>query len=149
MTHNKIGEKSTMTTTLDTETVINMFTECLDDHIDGPNTVVVEGILHKAAFEKSRLAEHRHEIGSLLEQLPSDFQPTAKGGGGGMSFLNACNDRDGNQWTSFHQVMEQLFMLGIASGQAQWCLPREMWDVLPGAMPYVAVVDDETNIESV
>jgi hypothetical protein len=35
--------------------------------------------------------------------------------------------------------MEQLFTLGIALGLAQWQLPRDMWDIFPGGMPYVSV----------
>jgi hypothetical protein len=53
-------------------------------------------------------------------------------------------DKDGNQWTGLHLVMEQLFMLGLATDQANWCMPdREIWKSLPGGMPYVVVDPDE------
>jgi len=56
-----------------------------------------------------------------------------------MSFLNACQDRNGNQWTDLHQRMEQLFVLGQAAGFVSCLLPRDMWAALPGGMPYYVV----------
>lgn len=98
--------------------------------------VFAEGILHTFAFNPDKLAEHKVEIGELLAELPTEFQMS---GGGGWTFLNACMDRHGNQWTGLHLTMERLFCLGIATGQARWQLPREMWPALPGGMPYVSV----------
>jgi hypothetical protein len=72
----------------------------------------------------------------MLLQLPDSFQ---KDSGGGYSFLEACNNKDGNQWTGLHLRMEQLFSLGIATEQVSYCLPRENWSILPGGMPYLVV----------
>jgi hypothetical protein len=55
-----------------------------------------------------------------------------------MSFLNACMTKDDNQWGE-HQNMEQLLALGIAIGYARILLPRNMWSVLPGGVPYFSV----------
>jgi hypothetical protein len=127
---------------IDSTAVEAAFLDCLfrDEEItDGvPNIapVVVEGIVSKFGFEPTRLESHRAEVSAWLSMLPAEF---LKGVGGGWSFLNACNDRDGEQWTGFHQRVEQLFALGIGLGLASWQLPREMWEVLPGGMPYVVV----------
>ena len=91
------------------------------------------------AFHSVRIAEHSNRIAALLAELPNEFQPGPRGGGG-WTFLNACNDRHGNLWTGDHATMEALFCLGIAAGRARWLMERDMWDVLPGGMPYVAVL---------
>jgi hypothetical protein len=125
---------------LSVEHVCQVFAQCLAHGAESHPTVTVEGILHTANFAMNELERRKAEIGGMLAQLPLEFQPRADGGADGWSFLNACNDRDGRQWTGEHMIMEQLFLLGIATGQAKWCLPRDMWEVLPGQMPYIAVV---------
>jgi hypothetical protein len=119
---------------LSTQAVEELFRQCL-----APAAVqgtVVEGIVTRAAFRPEAIAAHRGEIGALLAELPDPF---LESGGGGWSFLNACNDRHGRQWTSYQQTMEHLFMLGLASGLVTELLPRELWPALPGGMPYYAV----------
>jgi hypothetical protein len=97
---------------------------------------VVEGIVTTVAFSPAAIQAHRADIGALLAELPDSFQSS---GGGGWSFLNACNDRHGVQWTSFQLVMEHLFLLGLAGGQVSELLPRDMWSAFPGGMPYYVV----------
>ena len=48
---------------------------------------------------------------------------------------------DGTQWTDLHRTMEQLFLLGLASGLVTELMPRELWGSLPGGMPYYAVTE--------
>lgn len=118
--------------------VKEMIYSCLNGKKDiDESTIVVEGITARWGFNKTLISEHTHEIVDLLNQLPATFH---SGTGGGWTFLNACNDRDGNQWTGNHVVMDALFCLGIAAGKATWLLHRELWDALPGGMPYVAVL---------
>jgi hypothetical protein len=113
---------------LTAENVENLFTKCLRDEGDP-----VEGVVSKAPLDT---AGHEEEIAAMLSELPNEFQ--AKGGGG-WSFLNACATKDGEQWTGMHPTIDKLFMLGIASGKARWLMPRDMWSVMPGGMPYVSV----------
>lgn len=101
------------------------------------DAIVVDGIIAKFSFHPERIKENASAIGELLAELPDEFHATRGHGG---SFLNACMDRRGNQWTDFHQDMEALFCLGAAAGKAKWLLPREYWRVLPGSMPYVVVL---------
>jgi hypothetical protein len=119
---------------LSTEAVEALFEQCLA-RPDDPS-IVVEGIVTKAAFSPQAIGEHRDDIAALLAELPEPFQESA---GGGWSFLNACNDRHDRQWTSFQRTMEHLFMLGLAAGLVTLLLPRDMWGALPGGMPYYAV----------
>lgn len=90
-------------------------------------------------FSKARIAEEAERIAFMLSELPTEFRTTEKGGGGGWSFLNACMDRHGNQWTGMHMTMAQLFALGQAAGLVDLLLPPEMWPALPGGVPYYAV----------
>lgn len=100
------------------------------------NAVVAEGIQVKFGFHKERLERHRAEMIEMLGDLPDEFH---EGKGGGWSFLNACNTRDGEQWADLHKTVNELFCLAIALGLAKWLMPRELWGSLPGGMPYVVV----------
>ena|SRR3989344_1243104 len=122
---------------LNPERVESIFKDCL--FRQGENTanhIKAEGITCIVGFHPERLTRHREEISAMLDELPNDFKGS---GGGGMSFLNACNDRHGNQWTGLHQRMEQLFQLGIGIGKVKCLAPRNEWSALPGRMPYYVI----------
>lgn len=126
-----------MSQQLTAERVTEVFLDCLfQDGDDNINHVKVEGIRGDVGFHLARLESHKAEVEAMLDELPDDFK---KSGGGGMSFLNACYDKHGEQWTGLHQTMEQLFLLGMAVGKAKLLAPREMWELLPGGMPYYVV----------
>lgn len=108
---------------------------------DTTNHIRCEGIINTIGFHPERIQQHAEDIYDMLKQLPSEFMKT---GGGGHSFLAACVDKNQQQWGE-HQNMEELMLLGLAIKKVQYCLPREMWSVLPGSMPYF-VVDDEDPI---
>lgn len=122
---------------IDPDRVAAIFMECLyDPQKDTADMVKAEGIVCTVGFAQSRLDEHRDEITTMLKNLPLQFQEQ---GGGGWSFLNACNDKNGEQWTGLHQRMEQLFQLGLAINmvvEPMQALPRA---VLPGGVPYYVV----------
>ena len=124
---------------LTSENVNKIFLDCLFDEDTEENqekAIIVEGIMSVFGFDPDRIKKHKNDIISLLMQLPKEFQ---RNGGGGWSFLNACNRDDGEQWTGLHGDMERLFSLGIACGYAKFQLPRDMWKILPGGMPYVCI----------
>jgi len=124
---------------LDSERVNTIFADCLfKEGEDTSEHVFAEGIVGVVEFHPERLESHRAEIEAMLDELPDQFKES---GGGGWSFLNACNDKHGKQWTGLHQRMGQLFQLGIGIGKARSLLPREAWGVLPGKMPYYAIMD--------
>lgn len=119
--------------------VEEVFFACMfEDGEDTSNNVVAEGVTSTVGFHPDRLESNSGAIVELLGELPDVFKAS---GGGGMSFLNACDDKHGNQWTGLHQTMEQLFLLGLASGKVVCLLPREAWDALPGGMPYYVIQD--------
>jgi len=49
--------------------------------------------------------------------------------------LNLCTDKHGNLWTGDQSIMEQLMVLGIATGLMEYCIRDR--EVLPGGMPCV------------
>jgi hypothetical protein len=125
------------TLVLDPQRVESIFMDCLfQEGEDTTNHVKAEGIMMTVGFHPERLESHRDEVKVMLAELGDEFR---EGAGGGMSFRNACMDRHGNQWTGMHQTMDQLFMLGIALGIAEYKPSRDMWAAFPGGVPYVTV----------
>lgn len=105
--------------------------------------VVVECIINSYAFHPGRLQEHKREVASMLLQLPKEF---FLAGGGGWSFLQMCVRADGVQWTGLHRTQEMLCALAIGLGFASWLVPRNMWEALPGGMPYIQInLNEETS----
>lgn len=133
---------------LTAENVRAVATDCLFTDAEYPagvelpdGAVVVEGIVNKYGFHPARLEAHRADVAGMLGQLDDSFKSA---GGGGMSFLNACVDRDGNHWAE-HPTMGLLFGLGIGLGLARYTMPRDMWSVLPGSVPYITVDSEKLN----
>ena len=125
-----------MATKLTAERVGEIIKDCFfREGEDSSNPVMAEGIMRTCGFHSSRLEKHKDEIGDLLRELPAEFH---RGTGDGMSFLNACMTKDGDQWGE-HPDVEALLILGIATKQAIILLPRAMWKALPGGMPYFVV----------
>lgn len=104
--------------------------------------VVVEGITAFYGFHPERLESHKEDVRELLAQLPDEFHAET---GGGWSFLNACNNRDGELWTGDHMTMEQLFALGVALELVVCLMPRDTWSILPGGVPYYMVMGEPTT----
>jgi len=122
---------------LNSKNVEDVFMECLfNEGENTKNAIKVEGIVSTFGFHPDRIKEHKDDIYSMLKELPGEFQ---KDIGGGWTFLNACNTKDGTQWGE-HQNIEQLFTLGIACGKAKFLMPRDMWGMFPGGMPYCEVM---------
>jgi hypothetical protein len=118
--------------------VHDVFTYCLfKEQESTENMVKAEGILRDFGFHPTRLKEREDDIISMLSYLPDSFHEEK---GGGWSFLNACNDKDGKQWANLHTTMEQLFVLGLAIGKVKNLIPKEMWKNLYGGMPYYVVL---------
>lgn len=106
-----------------------------------PNGLKVESIIGSVIFDSQKLESIRPGVARALGLLPTEFRAPSQGGGGGWSFLNACNDRNGVQWTGFHRTMDQLFTMAIGLDLASYLMPREMWPVLPGSMPYIGLAE--------
>ncbi len=98
--------------------------------------IEVPGITATFCFHPGRIVEKRSAIAEQLAGLPFPFH---QGKGDGWSFLNACMDQHDRQWGE-HMDMQALMVLGIAAGLVRYCLPRDMWDVLPGGVPFFVVL---------
>lgn len=124
------------------EQVDTLFRSCLfnDDEMEegkpkpGLEPVIAEGIVMKVGFHPGRIVEAKPKVQALIAQIVNNEFLKSKGGG--MTFLNLCIDRTGQQWGE-HRTQEQLVTMAIANGLAGYCLPKDMWSVLPGGMPYV------------
>lgn len=122
---------------LTTNNVEALFTKCLFEKGETPEPHVVgEGVLTLAHFHPGRLKESEADIASMCDELHPNFH---KDSGGGFSFLNLCEDKNGRQWADLHITMDKLVALGMATGKLSYFLPRPMWSSLPGGMPYIIV----------
>ena len=108
----------------------------LKDCLGREEDPVTEGVNLKFHLKQDKVEQHQKDIEDMLSFLPDNF---LKSKGGGWTFLNMCNDKDGVQWTSLHHTVDVLVCLGIASGLVSFPLPREMWSIFPGGMPYITV----------
>lgn len=107
--------------------------------------VLVEGYTRDALLDYHSLEYHKKEIIAMLAELPNEFQ---KSKGGGCSFLQSGIDKNGNQWTGLHMIMEHLLLLGLAIGKIQFVLPKEKWRFFAGGIPSYMVIDDEIQNET-
>ena len=125
---------------LTAENVSRIFKDCLSTDKKGKDVTRVPAVLENVefAFDTSKLSIYKKEIESMINELPEKFHER---NGGGWSFLQLCMKRDESQWTGLHFVMEQLLCLGVGIKAMKYLLPRQMWSVLPGGMPYVAIID--------
>jgi hypothetical protein len=103
---------------------------------DVANAASIEGIRGTWYLDMPTLEANRAEITEMLMELPDQFKTS---GGCGWTFLNACDDRCGNQWTGDHARMEELFVMGMGLDLVEYLMPRDLWVVLPGGMPYMVV----------
>ena len=123
--------------------VEKIFLNCLfdkkeDSQENTKNAIFVEGIISDFGFNPKKIELHKNEIIELLSHLPDKFKQSF---GGGWSFPNACETDTGKQWTGLHRNMEQLFALGLAINKVKCLMPKNMWKILPGGMPYYVVLD--------
>ena len=114
-----------------------------DQPKNGMEFVEARGVVNQFGFHKTRLESHRAEVQEMLAELPDQFHSNK---GGGWSFLNACMTREDRQWGEQRDV-DLLMCLGLGLGVVRYTLPREMWSVLPGGMPYFAVTLPEQTPE--
>lgn len=123
---------------LSSKNVMNIFKDSLAGEvlIDSGDVIVIDGICNSFAFNKDKIAEHKSAIIDMLGELPENFFSDK---GGGWSFLQACQTVFDEQWTGMHLVMEHLFCLGMAIHTVKPLMPRPLWEVLPGGMPYYVI----------
>lgn len=124
------------TSTLTASRVEAIFRDCLyrdGESVDRP--IIVDGLSRQFGFHPGRLSSHGAEIKALLGELPRQFRSSH-----GWPFGNACLDRHSRLWANDQRQIEQLFGLGMAIGKVKYLLPRELWEHLPGSMPYLMII---------
>lgn len=100
-----------------------------------PDAVVVEGLTAKFVFSREALETARGEYLQLAqEHLDDKFKKSI---GEGYSFLGLPFNKRGEQVCE-HPTAQGFLVLGLGMGVAEYCLPKELWVVLPGGVPYVA-----------
>ena len=120
------------------ENVQTLFYKCLANEPEG---VVINGIV---ASYRMNVKGSEIDISNLLSQLPDAFH---QGKGGGYTFLDMCQTNSGEQWTDLHRTMEQLIVMGLATGEVEFPLPRDVWAILPGGVPYITIkIAENSNI---
>lgn len=123
---------------IDSEEVTKIFMDCLfkDDEIENGlpkcgSYELANGVVHKIGFHPDRVKSYTTRIGEIINELPSEFIT-----GGGWTFLNLPTDKNGDLWTSFQKVADQLLCLAIATKQGR-IMKDIPSDLLPGGVPYV------------
>lgn len=119
---------------LTSKNVNKIFTVCSDNSHE--EQMFVEGVKIKTVFSPAKIKENHDKIRDMLECLDDNF---FVGKGGGWSFLNMCVDKHGKLWTGDHMQCDKLICLGLAANLLQFTLPRDVWCVLPGEVPYITV----------
>ena len=132
---------------LTSNNVTDIFMDCLFTESeaktldkDSKNYLEGRGVLTNVGFNIERTFKHKEDVKAMLNCLPKDFKES---GGGGMTFLNMCDDSEGTQWTGFHQVMDQLVCLAVALNLGA-LLMTEFKEALPGGVPYFVYYDAMT-----
>lgn len=116
---------------LTAEAVGAIYSDCVPGEDFEGDVQTVAGIKNEFRFDPAKIAAHKAEIKALLDELPPEFKD-------GMTFLNACVDKNGEQWGE-HVHVECLFALGMAAKLARFTMERKIWEMLPGGMPYITV----------
>lgn len=121
---------------LTTINVNKIFKKCLFQTAEPTEPHInVEGPKIKTKFHPKRLKEELPNIISMLNDMPESFHEDK---GGGDTYLNACMDKRGNQWAE-QSTVELLVCLGLASGKLKYILEKDLWQSLPGGMPYFVI----------
>ena len=109
------------------------FRKCLfREEEDKTNYVRVEGLTNIFCLHPERLEEQRELVKACLDELPPIFKE-------GYSFLKLCENKDGDLWTGMQRTCQELVVMAVGLNLMSYCLPREVWPVLPGGVPYVII----------
>lgn len=105
----------------------------------------IEAITDMFIIDAEKIKQYKSKIVKMLYNLPAEFQEES---GGGYSFLNMPTDKNGELWGG-QKSAEELYVLGAAIGRCGFLMPRELWNALPGGVPYIAVYKQEKPLKPV
>lgn len=117
----------------------DLLVSCLyseDEFVDGEPIVpyvVTDGVMERQfGLHPDRLQSIKLEIEEMISNLPTEIDSIE-----GLSFLNVCQDKQGNLWTGMHRTCDRLIMLGIALDLLEYTSARPLWVINPGGMPMI------------
>lgn len=125
---------------LNSKVVMDIFMDCMFRETPQPGTkfIGIEGIHDKIGFDPEKISLHKEEILDMLKYLPNDFNEDS---GEGQSLLKAPFTKDDIQWGEQIDA-DRLMMLGMAIGKVKYLLPRNLWFILPGGVPYYCITKE-------
>lgn len=132
---------------ISSEKVSLIFKDCLykkEEIVDGEaynEPIIVESISFTIYINPEKVEKHRKEISLMLGELDDRFDK-------GWSFLGLHSTKDGECWAGEHKIMEELMILGIATGLFEYCLPKSQWFVLPSQLPYIKRVSGQVTYDT-
>jgi hypothetical protein len=80
-----------------------------------PEPLKVKGVMRFVGLNPDRVEKHKPEIAEMLSQLPDNFMDAKVCG----SFLQMCGLKNGDIWTGLHDSVDELLVLGLASGYVE------------------------------
>ena len=103
----------------------------------GIEYIIVEGVVANFGFVRTRLESHRQDVVDFISQLHPNFLSAAEGGGDGWSFLQLpFKGQDNEQWGE-QMSAQELYVLAKGLKLAKDILPRPMWIMFEGGVPYI------------
>lgn len=118
--------------------VETIFNECSVKVNPGDNPAIktFPGIQDDTKFhlDTVKLASYKDCIIALLLQLPEEFIDD------GTSFKYGCLNKNREQWTGIHHVAQKLFLLGMGIDMVCYSMPRKIWKMIPGGLPFFTVL---------
>lgn len=124
-----------------------ILTDCMfnDNYTDDSKCIAVQGITSVFGFKPEKIDEHKNEIYSFLEELPVSFWESPIGDDG-YSFLQMPFDKNDQHWGEQINAQE-LLVLGLATGYAQYLFSKPIWKALPGGVPYVVLHKEPVEVQ--
>lgn len=134
---------------IDPQEVEDALRDCLYDeyemqaaeHRPPEDAVIVEGVVNKFGFHPERLESYRDQVREWLNALDDKFRAD---GGGGWSFMRMPFDEKERQWGE-QRTADFLLCMAIGLDLAKFAAPREVWQSLPGSVPYIVTFPQENT----
>ena len=130
---------------LTTENVEKIFLDCFlpENYTDDTKVILVNAVTGNFGFDPEKIEKHAVDIQQMISQLSSKFDEANQG----YSFMNLPFKGENDEPWGQQINGDHLMALGLASG---WMMltfeDRDMWSILPGAVPYVYRLDNRADI---
>lgn len=116
--------------------------EALPGKENEPGCIKVDGVVATYLLKEDVLSKYKNDIIDMLHQLPDKFTEEHQG----YSFLEACMTKSEEHWGE-HRDIEALMVLGIGIKRVVVPLPKEVWFILPGGVPYFYYTEKDVEVK--